>query len=59
MSKKKKVGRPAINPKERRSVNVAVRMTEADYLQVKSDAAKAGLSVSLYLQTCWKNERTK
>ena len=59
MAKKKKFGRPALKPAQRRSVNVTVRMTEAERRQVENDAEKAGVSVSMYLLTCWKNERAK
>ncbi len=57
VSMKKKRAKPGPKPKkpaERLSEIVTLRMTPADHKHLMRDAKAAGLSVSLYLQRCWK-----
>ena len=54
---KKKMGRPPKKAKDKLSEIVTLRMTPADHKQLMSDANASGLSVSAYLQKCWKKER--
>ena len=56
---KKKMGRPLKEPKDRLSEIVTLRMTPAEHEQLMKDAHDSGLSVSVYLQTCWKKARSK
>jgi len=52
MSKKRKskMGRPPIPPEERRGVRFALRMTEAEWERIESEARKAGCSVGEYVR---------
>ena len=54
---KKKMGRPLKKPKDRLSEIVTLRMTPAEHKQLMKDAHDSGLSVSVYLQTCWKKSK--
>ncbi len=54
---KKKMGRPKKKAKDVRSKPVTLRMTPADHKQLMKDARASGLSVSAYLETCWKKAR--
>ncbi|NLH41515.1 MAG: hypothetical protein GX448_06710 [Planctomycetes bacterium] len=55
--KKSRMGRPPIDPATRLSEIVTLRMNRADHEQLRRDAKAAGLSVSMYLQECWKANR--
>ena len=55
--RKKKMGRPKKKAKDVRSKPVTLRMTPADHKQLMRDADADGLSVSAYLETCWKKVR--
>ena len=58
MAKKKtKMGRPPKKPADRLSEIVTLRMKPADHKQLMRDAEAAGLSISDYLQQCWRNRR--
>ena len=55
--RKKKMGRPRKKAKDIRSEPVTLRMIPADHKQLLKDARASGLSVSAYLETCWKKAR--
>jgi|GEM_PF-7052281 len=55
--KKSRMGRPPIDPAVRLSEIVTLRMNQADHERLMRDAQAAGLSVSMYLQECWKASR--
>ena len=55
--RKKKMGRPPKKAKDVRSKPVVMRMIPADHKQLMKDARASGLSVSSYLETCWKKAR--
>ena len=57
--RKKKMGRPIKKPKDRLSEIVTLRMIPAEHKQLMKDAHESGLSVSVYLQTCWQKSRAK
>ncbi len=57
--RKKKPGRPSKKPKDRLSEIVTLRMNQADHKQLLRDAKAAGLSVSLYLQDCWRKRKVR
>lgn len=52
--KKNRMGRPPKNVSERLSEIVTLRMTPADHGKLMKDARESGLSVSAYLQACWR-----
>jgi len=54
---KKKMGRPPKNAKDRLSEIVTLRMTPAQHARLMRDAQAAGLSLSAYLQDCWRKVR--
>ena len=55
--RKKKPGRPSMKPKDRLSEIVTLRMNPREHKQLMRDAKAAGLSVSMYLQECWREVR--
>jgi len=55
--KKSRMGRPPIDPAAKLSEIVTLRMNRADHERLMQDARAAGLSVSMYLQNCWKANR--
>jgi predicted HicB family RNase H-like nuclease len=55
--RKKKMGRPPKKARDVRSKPVTLRMIPADHKQLVKDARASGLSVSAYLETCWKKAR--
>ena len=55
--RKKKMGRPRKKAKDIRSKPVTLRITPADHKQLLKDARASGVSVSAYLETCWKKAR--
>lgn len=59
VKRKKKMGRPLKKLKDRLSEIVTLRMTPAEHKQLMKDAHDSGLSVSVYLQTCWQKSRAK
>ena len=52
--RKSKMGRPPKEPKDKLSEIVTLRMNPAEHGQLMKDAKTAGLSVSAYLQECWR-----
>jgi predicted HicB family RNase H-like nuclease len=58
MAKKKRTaGRPPMKPKDRLSEIVTLRMNRADHERLMRDAKAAELSVSAFLQDCWRKVR--
>lgn len=51
------MGRPPKKAKDKLSEIVTLRMTPAEHKQLMSDAHESELSVSAYLQKCWKKAR--
>ena len=54
---KKKMGRPMKKAKDRLSKIVTLRMSPSEHEQLMKDVKSTGLSISLYLQECWKKAR--
>jgi predicted HicB family RNase H-like nuclease len=54
---KKRMGRPPKKAGERLSEIVTLRMTPAEHKKLMEDARESGLSVSAYLQACWRKVR--
>jgi len=54
---KKKLGRHPKKPADRLSEIVTLRMTPADHERILQDAKAAGLSLSNYLQRCWRQAK--
>jgi uncharacterized protein (DUF1778 family) len=54
MGKKKKVGRPPLKPKDRRTALITLRLKKADRDMLAREAEREGLSISSYLLKCWK-----
>ena len=52
--KKKKMGRPPLKPKDRRSAIITVRLTETDRDLLEKQAASKNMSISSYLLYCWR-----
>ena len=53
------MGRPPINPADRRAKTITMRATENDKKALERDAKKAKLSISDYLYHCWQIVRNK
>ncbi len=51
------MGRPPKKAGERLSEIVTLRMTPAEHKRLMKDARESGLSVSAYLQACWREVR--
>jgi len=51
------MGRPPKKAGERLSEIVTLRMTPAEHKKLMEDARESGLSVSAYLQACWRKVR--
>jgi len=51
------MGRPPKKASERLSEIVTLRMTRAEHKRLMEDASRSGLSVSAYLQSCWREVR--
>jgi uncharacterized protein (DUF1778 family) len=52
--KKKKMGRPRLNPKDKRRAVVTLRLTQEERELLEKEANTQSLSVSSYLLKCWK-----
>jgi uncharacterized protein (DUF1778 family) len=52
--KKKKMGRPRLNPKDKRSAVVTLRLNKEERELLKKEANAQGLSISSYLLKRWK-----
>ena len=58
MSEKKiKMGRPPIEPKNRRTAIVTLRLSPSQRKKLEKDAKAKGLSLSSYLLECWRKSR--
>ena len=57
--KKKKMGRPPMKAKDKRTALVTLRLKKTDRNQLEKEAAANGLSLSSYLLECWQKVRTK
>jgi len=55
--KKKKMGRPPLKPKDRRTAVTTLRLTETDRKLLVKEAEAKGMSISNYLLYCWKKAR--
>lgn len=55
--KKKKMGRPLLKPKDRRTAIITLRLTETDRVLLAKEAEAKGMSISSYLLYCWKKGR--
>ena len=55
--KKKKMGRPPLKPKDRRTAVTTLRLTETDRELLEKEAKAKGMSISSYLLYCWKKGR--
>jgi hypothetical protein len=55
--KKKKMGRPTLRPKNRRTALITLRLTSTDRALLLKEAKAKGLSISNYLFYCWKKGR--
>jgi hypothetical protein len=53
----KKMGRPTLKPKDRRSKRVSLRLTPAEYRQIVEEARADGLTVTAYLLRLWKESK--
>jgi predicted HicB family RNase H-like nuclease len=54
---KKKMGRPPIKAKDRRTALVTLRLKESDHKELEKNAKAKGLSLSSYLLECWQKVR--
>ena len=52
--KKKRMGRPTLKPKYRRTAIITLRLTGADRGLLAKEAEAKGMSISSYLLYCWK-----
>ncbi|MCP4256634.1 MAG: hypothetical protein GY774_03795 [Planctomycetes bacterium] len=57
--KKKKMGRPPLKEKDRRTALVTLRLKPSEHKQLEQDAKAKCLSLSSYILECWKKARTK
>ena len=57
--KKKKMGRPALKEKDKRTKIVTLRLKNSERKELGQDAKSKGLSISDYLMFCWQKSRAK
>lgn len=57
--KKKKMGRPTLKPKDRRTAIITLRLRGTDRAMLLKEAQAKGLSISSYLLDCWKKAGEK
>jgi uncharacterized protein (DUF1778 family) len=57
--KKKKMGRPPLKAKDKRTALVTLRLKKTDRNQLEKEAKARGLSLSSYLLECWQKTRRK
>jgi uncharacterized protein (DUF1778 family) len=55
--KKMKMGRPALEPKDRRTEIVTLRLKPSERKELTQDAKSRDLSISNYLLECWQKSR--
>jgi hypothetical protein len=51
--KKSKMGRPPMNPKEKRAVVITFRLKAVELAQLDADARAVGMTRTDYLVSCW------
>jgi len=54
--KRKKMGRPALPPEERRAEIIGLRVTARERARLKADAKRQGVSVPDLLMRPWREE---
>jgi uncharacterized protein (DUF1778 family) len=57
--RKKKMGRPPLKAKDKRTALVTLRLKKTDRNQLEKEAKARGLSLSNYLLECWQKSRAK
>jgi len=57
--KKKKMGRPPLKEKDKRTKIVTLRLKYSERKELEQDAKAKGLSISNYLLECWQKSRLK
>ncbi len=57
--KKKKMGRPPLKAKDKRTAIVTLRLKKSERNELEKEAAARGLSLSSYLMQCWQKVRAK
>ena len=57
--KKKKMGRPPLKAKDKRTALVSLRLKKTERDQLEKEAKAKGLSISNYLLECWQKSRAK
>ncbi len=55
--KKKKMGRPPLKVKDKRTALVTLRLKLSERKELEKDAKTKGLSLSSYLLDCWHKSR--
>jgi hypothetical protein len=59
MKKKSKMGRPPIDPRQKRAAVITFRLKAVDLAELDKDAKAAGMTRTDYLVYCWKKVGTK
>lgn len=57
--KKKKMGRPPLKEKDKRTKIVTLRLKNSERKELGQDAKSKGLSISDYLLECWQKSRAE
>ena len=57
--KRKRMGRPPLKEKDRRTKIVTLRLKKSQRKELEQDAKARGLSISNYLLECWQKSRAK
>jgi hypothetical protein len=57
--KKTKMGRPPMDPKDKRSVVTSFKLTRDQRRVLGVDAKRQGMSVSEYIVYCWQQQKAK
>lgn len=57
--KKKKMGRPPLKAKDKRTALVSLRLKETERDEFEKEAKARGLSISNYLLECWQKSRVR
>lgn len=56
---KPRMGRPPKRPEQRQDAYVMVRMTQAEYAEIKQESERLQLSLSALLMTPWRKRKRK
>ncbi len=51
------MGRPPMQPKDRRTRGLTLRFTRDEFRELQGDARAAGVTVTEFLRQCWRKER--